>query len=94
MNIPTQMARQTANRMSLIEDLRKNGLIATPIEHLKTPALLAQNLSDYELMDMYKYLNKTRKKRISFSLNGRLFLPTRKQALDLVKLEIKLREKK
>lgn len=70
-----------------------DGAIATPMELLKIPTLLVASMNDSQLANMLIRLKKTRKKNIPFGMNGRVFLPTRKQALDLVKIEIKLREK-
>jgi len=93
MNIPEQMARQTANRVSLINEMMVDGLIATPMGQLKIPTLLVASMDDLQLANMLTRLKKTRKKHIPFGLNGRVYLPTRKQALDIVKIEIKSREK-
>jgi hypothetical protein len=92
MSIPTQMARQTANRMSLINEMMADGSIATPMELLKIPTLLVSSMDDSQLSMILTRLKKTRKRNIPFGMNGRVFLPTRKQALDLVKQEMKERE--
>lgn len=90
--IKQEMQEQHSIRMALLNDMMAQGLIATPIEYLETPALLVLNMSDTDLMYMYKQLMLTRKRGIMFALNGRAYILPRKVAIVLVTNEIKERK--
>nr|DAG84909.1 MAG TPA: hypothetical protein [Caudoviricetes sp.] len=87
------MKKQVDERMALIAEMQAVGAIATPVSHLKTPALLVAALEVDGLKEMQKNYKKSRKRQIPFSLNGRTYLLPRREALALVDTELKNRLK-
>jgi len=88
MPIPAEMKKQVAARVSLLSEMMALGGVGSPIEMLEMPAMLVMHYSDTELLALHKRLMKMRRLEISFGLNGRAFLLTRKQAIAVVKEEI------
>ena len=87
MNIPSEMRSQVAARTILFKDMQAAGVIATPIEYLEVPMLLVMNMPDEELDLRLAALKRTRKPRHVFQLNGRMFVLSRRQSIDLVSVE-------
>ena len=91
MNVPETINKQLGKRMSLINLTMEMSATSPPVESLKTPILLVMYHADHELLTFYEKLMKTRKKYIFFRLNGRTFIVARRQAIDIVSSEMKLR---
>ena len=87
MNIPSEIRSQVAARMMLFKDMQAAGVIATPIEYLEVPMLLVMNMHDEELDLRLAALKRTRRRTHIFQLNGRVFVLSRRQSIDLVSVE-------
>lgn len=92
MDIPAEMQRQCEERVKLIASMQEIGAIPTPISYLKTPVLIVMHMDDQALSTSLKDLMKTRKKGIPYQLNGRIFWLRRKEAIAIVKEEMRSRQ--
>lgn len=91
MELPSEMKKQIASRMALLNDMMTTGALNTPIEYLETPVLLVVHMSDDDLFARHKKLMRTRKRAITFGLNGRIYILNRKQAIDVVRMGMQTR---
>lgn len=91
MELPTEIKKQIASRMALLNDMMAAGALNTPIEYLETPVLLVMHMSDDDLCARHKKLMRTRKRAITFGLNGRTYILKRKQAIEVVRMEMQMR---
>ena len=92
MQIPEEMKRQVAARVSLLDEMMALGGVCSVIEMLETPVMLVMHYSNDDLLALHKRLMKTRRREMTFGLNGRAFLLTRKQAIAVVKEEMAARK--
>lgn len=81
------MEKQIAERMALITEMQAMGVLVSPVEYLETPAMLVNHLTEVALLSSIKRLKRTRKPRILYSLNGRVFSLPRRDALLMAKAE-------
>lgn len=86
------MYAQIVSRSALIADMQTHGAITTPVEYLQTPILLVMHKTDEQLAASHAWLKRTRRRGISFGLNGRVFVLTRKAAIAVVREEISARQ--
>lgn len=62
------------------------------MSYLEIPSMLVKSMNDEALKQFHMRLKRTRKPRILFGFNGRMFYPTRRQALDIVVNELGARQ--